>query len=190
MDEAIEHIRRYGSNHTEIILTNDYANSQEWLRRVNSSTVGVNCSTGFSDGFQLGLGAEIGISTSKLHAYGPMGLEGLTTRKFVLDGGRSAARMSRSPRAPRIGLFGGTFNPIHLGHLRAAEEVREALDLDRVALHPERRFRPTSDERARIRSRPRRDDSSGSRARSPATRPSTWIGSRSIARAPRTSSTR
>jgi glutamate-5-semialdehyde dehydrogenase len=86
MDQAIDHIRRYGSNHTEVILTNDYANSQEWLRRVNSSTVGVNCSTGFADGFQLGLGAEIGISTTKLHAYGPMGLEGLTTRKFVLMG--------------------------------------------------------------------------------------------------------
>jgi glutamate-5-semialdehyde dehydrogenase len=86
LDDAIDHIRRYGSNHTEVILTNDYANSQEWLRRVNSSTVGVNCSTGFSDGFQLGLGAEIGISTTKLHAYGPMGLEGLTTRKFVLMG--------------------------------------------------------------------------------------------------------
>ncbi|MBY0400867.1 glutamate-5-semialdehyde dehydrogenase [Myxococcota bacterium] len=86
MDQAIEHVRRFGSNHTEVILTNDYANSQTWLRRVNSSTVGVNCSTGFSDGFQLGLGAEIGISTTKLHAYGPMGLEGLTTRKFVLMG--------------------------------------------------------------------------------------------------------
>jgi glutamate-5-semialdehyde dehydrogenase len=86
MDDAIDHIRRYGSNHTEIILTNDYTNSQDWLRRVNSSTVGVNCATGFSDGFQLGLGAEIGISTSKLHAYGPMGLEGLTTRKFILMG--------------------------------------------------------------------------------------------------------
>ena len=86
MDTAIEHIRSYGSDHTEIIITNDYANSQEWLRRVNSSVVGVNCSTGFSDGFQLGLGAEIGISTSRLHAYGPMGLEGLTTRKFVLNG--------------------------------------------------------------------------------------------------------
>jgi glutamate-5-semialdehyde dehydrogenase len=86
MDEAIEHIRAYGSNHTEVIVTDSYASSQEWLRRVNSSTVGVNCSTGFADGFQLGLGAEIGISTSKLHAYGPMGLEGLTTRKFVLMG--------------------------------------------------------------------------------------------------------
>jgi glutamate-5-semialdehyde dehydrogenase len=86
MDGAIEHIRRYGSSHTEIIVTNDYANSQEWLRRVNSSTVGVNCSTGFSDGFELGLGAEIGISTSRLHAYGPMGLEGLTAKKFILMG--------------------------------------------------------------------------------------------------------
>jgi len=86
MDAAIEHIRSYGSDLTEVIITNSYPNSQEWLRRVNSSTVGVNCSTGFSDGFQLGLGAEIGISTSKLHAYGPMGLEGLTTRKFVLMG--------------------------------------------------------------------------------------------------------
>jgi glutamate-5-semialdehyde dehydrogenase len=86
MDAAIEHIRRYGSDHTEVIVTNDYANSQAWLRRVNSSCVGVNCATGFADGFELGLGAEIGISTSKLHAYGPMGLEGLTTLKFVLTG--------------------------------------------------------------------------------------------------------
>jgi glutamate-5-semialdehyde dehydrogenase len=86
MDEAIEHIRRYGSDHTEVIVTNDYENSQEWLRRVNSSCVGVNCATGFADGFQLGLGAEIGISTSRLHCYGPMGLEGLTTKKFVING--------------------------------------------------------------------------------------------------------
>ena len=64
----------------------DDANGQDFLRRVNSSTVGINCSTAFSDGYRLGLGAEIGISTSKLHAYGPMGLEGLTTLKFVLYG--------------------------------------------------------------------------------------------------------
>jgi glutamate-5-semialdehyde dehydrogenase len=86
MDEAIAHIRRYGSDHTEVIVTESYANSQTWLRRVSSSTVGVNCSTAFADGYRLGLGAEIGISTSKLHAYGPMGLEGLTTLKFVLRG--------------------------------------------------------------------------------------------------------
>ena len=86
MDEALDHIDRYGSNHTEVIVTNDHASGREFLRRVNSSTVGVNCSTAFADGYRLGLGAEIGISTSKLHAYGPMGLEGLTTLKFVLDG--------------------------------------------------------------------------------------------------------
>ena len=86
MEEAIEHVRRYGSDHTEVIVTGDSDRAQEWLRRVNSSTVGVNCSTAFADGFRLGLGAEIGISTSKLHAYGPMGLEGLTARKFVLRG--------------------------------------------------------------------------------------------------------
>ncbi len=86
IDSAIEHIRRYGSNHTEVIVTRDYSSSQEFLRRVDSSTVGVNCSTAFADGFRLGLGAEIGISTSKIHAYGPMGLEGLTTLKFVLRG--------------------------------------------------------------------------------------------------------
>jgi glutamate-5-semialdehyde dehydrogenase len=86
LDAAIDHVRQYGSDHTEIIVTNSYANGQAWLRRVNSSTVGINCSTAFADGFRLGLGAEIGISTSRLHAYGPMGLEGLTTLKFVLYG--------------------------------------------------------------------------------------------------------
>ncbi|MCP4037290.1 MAG: hypothetical protein GY733_10165 [bacterium] len=86
IDAAIEHVRRYGSDHTDVIITNDYASGLAWQRRVTSSTVGVNCSTAFSDGFRLGLGAEIGISTSKLHAYGPMGLEGLTTLKFVLTG--------------------------------------------------------------------------------------------------------
>ena len=86
LDEAIAHIRRFGSDHTEVIVTRDWSNAQAWLRRVGSSTVGVNCSTAFADGQRLGLGAEIGISTSKLHAYGPMGLEGLTTLKFVLEG--------------------------------------------------------------------------------------------------------
>jgi glutamate-5-semialdehyde dehydrogenase len=86
LDAAIEHIRRYGSSHTEVIVTESYANAQAWLRRVDSATVGVNCSTAYADGYRLGLGAEIGISTSKLHAYGPMGLEGLTTLKFVLRG--------------------------------------------------------------------------------------------------------
>ncbi len=86
LDAAIEHIRHYGSDHTEVIVTQDYATAQEFLRRVNSSCVGVNCSTAFSDGYRLGLGAEIGVSTSKIHAFGPMGLEELTTQKFVLYG--------------------------------------------------------------------------------------------------------
>ncbi len=86
LEEAIEHIRSYGSNHTEVIVTESIKTAEDFLDRVNSSTVGVNCSTAFSDGFRLGLGAEIGISTSKLHAYGPMGLEGLTTEKFILRG--------------------------------------------------------------------------------------------------------
>lgn len=86
IDEAIAHIEKYGSLHTESIITKDYANSQRFLNEVNSSTVAVNASTRFSDGFELGLGAEIGISTTKLHAFGPMGLEELTTSKFIIYG--------------------------------------------------------------------------------------------------------
>ena len=86
MDEAIAHIEKYGSLHTESIITGDYSNAQRFLNDVNSSTVLVNASTRFSDGFELGLGAEIGISTTKLHAFGPMGLEELTTTKFIIYG--------------------------------------------------------------------------------------------------------
>jgi glutamate-5-semialdehyde dehydrogenase len=86
LDEAIAHIRTYGSLHTEAIVTRDYANAQRFLREVNSSVVLVNASTRFADGNQLGLGAEIGISTTKLHSFGPMGLEDLTTRKFIIYG--------------------------------------------------------------------------------------------------------
>jgi glutamate-5-semialdehyde dehydrogenase len=86
LDEAIAHIRRYGSLHTEAILTENYTRAQRFLNEVNSSTVLVNASTRFSDGFELGLGAEIGISTTKLHAFGPMGLEELTTTKFIIYG--------------------------------------------------------------------------------------------------------
>ncbi len=84
--EAIAHIEKYGSLHTESIITESYKNSQRFLNEVNSSTVMVNASTRFSDGFELGLGAEIGISTTKLHAFGPMGLEELTTTKFIIHG--------------------------------------------------------------------------------------------------------
>ena len=87
MQDAMKHIARYGSNHTEAIVTGDYGRANRFLREVDASVVLVNASTRFNDGGQLGLGAEMGISTSKLHAFGPMGLEELTTRKFVVQGG-------------------------------------------------------------------------------------------------------
>ncbi len=86
MDEALDHIEKYGSNHTEAIITNDYNRSQRFLTEVDSSVVLINASTRFNDGNQLGLGAEIGINTSKLHAFGPMGLKELTTTKFIVFG--------------------------------------------------------------------------------------------------------
>lgn len=86
LDEALAHIERHGSLHTESILTNDEAHAERFLREVNASAVLVNASTRFNDGGQLGLGAEIGISTTKLHAFGPMGLEELTTQKYVVRG--------------------------------------------------------------------------------------------------------
>ena len=86
LDEALEHVDRYGSNHTEAICTENYSRAQRWLRDVDASCVLVNASTRFNDGGQLGLGTEVGISTSKLHAYGPMGLEGLTAEKWVVIG--------------------------------------------------------------------------------------------------------
>jgi glutamate-5-semialdehyde dehydrogenase len=86
LEEAIDHIIRYGSSHTDSIVTQDYTHAQRFIQEVPSSTVLVNASTRFSDGYQLGLGAEIGISTTKLHAFGPMGVEELTTSKFIVYG--------------------------------------------------------------------------------------------------------
>ena len=86
LDEAIEHINHYGSQHTDTIVTENYTNGRRFLREVDSSSVMINASTRFADGFEYGLGAEIGISTDKLHARGPVGLEGLTSQKFVVFG--------------------------------------------------------------------------------------------------------
>ncbi len=86
LDAAIDHIERYGSHHTDAIVTEDYTRAMRFLREVDSSSVMVNASTRFADGFEYGLGAEIGISTDKLHARGPVGLEGLTTLKYVVLG--------------------------------------------------------------------------------------------------------
>ena len=86
LDEAIRFINEHGSHHTDAILTTDHRHAERFLREVDSSSVMVNASTRFADGFEYGLGAEIGISTDKLHARGPVGLEGLTSRKFIVLG--------------------------------------------------------------------------------------------------------
>ncbi len=86
MDDAMEHIARYGSAHSDAIVTMNYDKAMRFLREVDSSAVFVNASTRLNDGFQFGLGAEIGISTDKIHARGPMGLEELTCTKFVVFG--------------------------------------------------------------------------------------------------------
>jgi glutamate-5-semialdehyde dehydrogenase len=86
LDEAIEHINRYSSHHTDAILTRDHVHAQRFLREVDSASVMVNASTRFADGFEYGLGAEIGISTDKFHARGPVGIEGLTSLKYVVLG--------------------------------------------------------------------------------------------------------
>jgi len=92
LDAAIEHIARHGSHHTDVIITEDYGRAWRFLREVDSSSVMVNASTRFADGFEYGLGAEIGISTDKFHARGPVGLEGLTSLKFVVLGNGEVRR--------------------------------------------------------------------------------------------------
>ena len=94
LDEAIAHIRRHGSDHTEVIASEDAAAADAFVRAIRSSAVMVNASSRFNDGGQLGLGAEIGISTTRLHAYGPMGVEALTIERFVVRG----AGQVRHPR--------------------------------------------------------------------------------------------
>ncbi len=86
LDEAIDHINEHSTKHSESIVTKDYKNSQKFLQRINSAVVYINASTRFTDGYEFGFGAEIGISTQKLHARGPMGIEALTTTKYIVYG--------------------------------------------------------------------------------------------------------
>lgn len=86
LEEAIEHINTHGTKHSEAIVTNNYFNSQKFLKEIDAAAVYVNASTRFTDGFEFGFGAEIGISTQKLHARGPMGLKELTTIKYIIYG--------------------------------------------------------------------------------------------------------
>ena len=86
IDEAIEHINKYNTGHSEAIVTNDYVKSQKFLGEVDAAAVYVNASTRFTDGFEFGFGAEIGISTQKIHARGPMGLDALTSIKYIVYG--------------------------------------------------------------------------------------------------------
>ena len=86
LDEAIAHINRYNTGHSEAIVTKDYANAQKFLNEIDAAVVYVNASTRFTDGYEFGFGAEIGISTQKLHARGPMGLDALTSGKYIIYG--------------------------------------------------------------------------------------------------------
>jgi glutamate-5-semialdehyde dehydrogenase len=86
LEQAMDHIEQFGSHHTDAIITNNYVNAMRFAREVDSASVLINASTRFADGFEFGLGAEIGISTDKLHARGPVGLEGLTSQKWLVFG--------------------------------------------------------------------------------------------------------
>jgi glutamate-5-semialdehyde dehydrogenase len=99
MEAAIDHIERFGSHHTEVIVTDDETSAQRFLGDVDSANVYHNCSTRFADGYRYGFGAEVGISTSKMHARGPVGLEGLVTYKYKLRGTGQIVKDYSGPRA-------------------------------------------------------------------------------------------
>ena len=139
-EEAIEHINAHGSGHSEAIVTGDTRSARAFQLGVDAACVYVNASTRFTDGGEFGMGAEIGNSTQKLHARGPIGLRELCTFKYLVEGAGHIRRERRAAQAAavRVGILGGTFNPPHLGHLVCAQEAYVQLRLDRVMLIPAR----------------------------------------------------
>ena len=127
LGEAIEHVNRHGTGHSDAIVTGSEEAGDEFTDGVDSAAVYVNASTRFTDGYEFGMGAEIGNSTQKLHARGPIGLRELTTTKYVVHGNGQVG----SSDVARIGVLGGAFNPPHMGHLLLAQEARWQLGLDR-----------------------------------------------------------
>ena len=118
VDEAIEHVNRFGSGHSEAIVTADAAAARAFQLGVDAACVYVNASTRFTDGVEFGMGAEIGNSTQKLHARGPIGLRELCTYRYLVEGDGQVRR-----ELGAVGLLGGTFNPPHVGHLVCAQEA-------------------------------------------------------------------
>ena len=145
LEEAIDHVNRHGTGHSEAIVTSSTQAAEAFTAGVDAAAVYVNASTRFTDGFEYGMGAEIGNSTQKLHARGPIGLRELTTFKYVVRGDGQVRELA--PQAPAIGVLGSAFNPPHLGHLALAQEALWQLGLVGGAARADRRGAAQADRR-------------------------------------------
>ena len=131
IDEAINHIEKYGSKHTDSIISKNKTAQSRFLREVDSSSVMINTSTRFADGFEYGLGAEIGISTDKIHARGPVGLEGLTNLKYVVT-----VKELLEIKQSNIGIYLGSFDPIHTAHIDIPCQIKDHYQLEKIIFVP------------------------------------------------------